>query len=72
MTVLEDFGRLTGNIFLGGHNRKSLATEALDVIDPATEHKLGEVAETTEAEIDEAIAIGHLAQKRWWAKSGLC
>ena len=71
MTVLEDFGRLTGNIFLGGHHRKSLATEALDVIDPATEHKLGEVAETTEAEIDEAIAIGHAAQKKWWAISGL-
>ena len=71
MTVLGDFERLTGNIFLGGHHRKSLATEALDVIDPATEHKLGEVAETTEAEIDEAIAIGHLAQKKWWSKSGL-
>ena len=47
MTVLEDFRRLTGNIFLGGKNRKSLAAEALDVIDPATENKLGEVAETT-------------------------
>ncbi len=71
MTVLEDFRRLTGNIFLGGKNRKSLAAEALDVIDPATENKLGEVAETTEAEIDEAIAVGHLAQKKWWAMSGL-
>jgi len=71
MTVLDDFRRLTGNIFLGGHTRRSLSTEALDVIDPATEDKLGEVAETTEAEIDEAIAIGHTAQKKWWAMSGL-
>ena len=67
MTVLDDFARLTGSIFLGGQTQQSSATEALDVIDPATEDKLGEIAETTEAEIDEAIAIGHAAQKKWWA-----
>jgi len=71
MTILDDFNRLNSNIFLGGQSRRSTATEALDVIDPATEAKLGEIAETTTAEIDEAIATGHAAQKKWWALSGL-
>ncbi len=71
MTVLEDFNRLSSNIVLGGNTLRSAATEALDVVDPATEQKLGEIAETTTAEIDEAIAIGHAAQKKWWAMSGL-
>jgi len=71
MTVLDDFKRLNGNIFLGGQSRRSASSEGLDIINPATEEKLGEVAEATKAEIDEAVAIGHAAQKKWWAMSGL-
>ncbi|NQV46074.1 MAG: aldehyde dehydrogenase [Rhodospirillales bacterium] len=71
MTVLDDFKRLNGNIFLGGQSRRSTSAEALDVIDPATEDKLGEIAETTTAEIDEAVATAQAAQKKWWAMSGL-
>jgi acyl-CoA reductase-like NAD-dependent aldehyde dehydrogenase len=71
MTILEDFSRLESSIIIGGQARKSAATEGLEVIDPATEEKLGEIAETTTAEIDEAIATGHAAQKKWWGMSGL-
>jgi acyl-CoA reductase-like NAD-dependent aldehyde dehydrogenase len=71
MTVLDDFSRLNGNIFLGGQYRRSAATATLDVINPATEEKLGEIPKTTSEEIDEAIAIGHAAQKKWWAMSSL-
>ncbi len=71
MTALEEIKQLSGNIFVGGQAQRSSATEALDVIDPATENKLGEIAETTTREIDEAVAIGHAAQKKWWAMSGL-
>ena len=55
MTILEEINRLDSNILLGGQARKSKATEVLDVIDPATEQKLGEIAETTTDEIDEAV-----------------
>ena len=71
MTILEEINRLDSNILLGGQARKSKATEVLDVIDPATEQKLGEIAETTTDEIDEAVEIAHAAQKKWWALSGL-
>jgi len=71
MTILDDYKRLNNNISIGGQIRKSSSTEAIDVIDPATEEVLGEIAETSISEIDEAIEQAHAAQKIWWAKSGL-
>jgi betaine-aldehyde dehydrogenase len=43
---------------------------AYPVINPATEEAIGEVAETTPEEIEQAIAIAGRAQKAWWARSG--
>ncbi len=40
------------------------------VINPATEDVIGEVAETTEREIEAAIGFATAAQKKWWAMSG--
>ena len=62
MTILEDFDRLSNTIVVGGRSRRSTAAERLDVIDPATGGKLGEIVETTQQEIDEAVAAGHAAQ----------
>ncbi len=71
MTVLDDFKRLNGNIFLGGQSRRSAGTAAQDIINPATEEKLGDIVETTPEEIDEATQIAKEAQMKWWAMSGL-
>lgn len=71
MTLSEDFNRFDGKILLAGQIRRSEASEFLDVIDPATEEKLAEVAEATDAEIDEAVETAQVAQRAWWAKSGL-
>jgi betaine-aldehyde dehydrogenase len=71
VTVLEEFGRLSGSIRIGGELHRSKATAALDVIDPATENVIGQIPETPGAEIDAAIDIAKGAQAEWWALSGL-
>ena len=71
MNVLEQISELNSKIYIGGEYRKSEATSSIDVIDPATEQKLGEIPETTEAEMDEAIARANKAQKAWNARSPL-
>ena len=71
MTVLERFSELSSKIYVGGQYRASAATTGIDVIDPATEDKLGEIPETTETEMDEAVAAANKAQKAWNARSPL-
>lgn len=71
MSVMEDFKRLDAHISMGGKFRRGSGTEVLDAINPATEEKLGDVVEATTQEVDEAVEIGHAAQKKWWAMSGL-
>jgi acyl-CoA reductase-like NAD-dependent aldehyde dehydrogenase len=43
----------------------SAATDRLDVIDPATEERLGQIADTTDAEVDQAIAAADAARRAW-------
>ena len=71
MTVLEEFGRLSGSIYVGGELHRSNATAALDVVDPATENVIGQIAEMTREEIDAAVDIAKGAQVEWWGKSAL-
>ncbi|MEM7169958.1 MAG: aldehyde dehydrogenase family protein [Pseudomonadota bacterium] len=71
MTVLQQFSDLSSKIFIAGQYRTSGATTGIDVIDPATEDRLGEIPETTEAEMDEAIAAASSAQKAWNDRSPL-
>lgn len=71
MTVLERFSDLSSKIYVGGQYRASASTTGIDVIDPATEAKLGEIPETTEAEMDDAIAAANKAQKAWNERSPL-
>ena len=40
----------------------------LDVIEPATEDRLGEIADATDAEVDRAIEIADQARRRWCAQ----
>ena len=71
MTVMEDFRKLSGSIYLNGSMLRSTASEAIEVIDPATETVIGEIAETSDKEIDEAVALAQGAQKDWWRRSAL-
>lgn len=71
MSTLEDFDRNSHAILIDGEFRRSEATTSLDVIDPASEAVISEIAETTPAEIDAAVDAAHRAQKIWWRMSGL-
>jgi betaine-aldehyde dehydrogenase len=69
--VLTEFDHKSHTILLDGEFRRSEATESRDVIDPATENVIAEIAETTAAEVDVAVDIAHAASKKWWRMSAL-
>lgn len=70
MTVPKQMNRLSRGLFLQGALRES-SGEAWTVRDPATEEVLGEVADATDEEVDEAIAAANDAWPSWWALSAL-
>ncbi|UCH41494.1 MAG: aldehyde dehydrogenase [Gammaproteobacteria bacterium] len=71
MGVLTEFDHKSHTILLDGEFRRSEASEGRDIIDPATENVIGQIAETTAAEVDAAVDAGHAAQKKWWRMSAL-
>ena len=71
MTIQEQFSKLGGNVLIGGQMRQSSTGRHLDVINPATEAVLGQIAETGGAEIDEAVSIARAAQAKWNALASL-
>ncbi len=71
MSVLEEFDRKSQTILLAGEYRRSDSAEHHDVIDPATEQVIAQIAEATPAEIDAAVDAARAAQKKWWRISAL-
>ena len=69
MSVLDRFSEISSKIYMDGKFYKSQSTESIDVIDPATENKIGEIPETSQSEIDEVVSIANKAQKAWNQKS---
>ena len=65
MAALTEFKRLSGKLFMDGALRASSATTMFDIIEPATEDVIGQVADATDAEVDEAIGIAGRARKTW-------
>ncbi|MEP9374812.1 aldehyde dehydrogenase family protein [Mesorhizobium sp. KR1-2] len=65
MSAIETFSKLSGKLFLGGEFVASAASERLDVIDPATEDRIAEIADATDAEVDAAIEAALVAGKGW-------
>ncbi|MEZ5832003.1 MAG: aldehyde dehydrogenase family protein [Dongiaceae bacterium] len=68
MGALDDFKRLSGKLFVDGDWVASASTAQLDVIEPATEDRVGHIADATDAEVDQAIDIANAARKVWWAQ----
>lgn len=71
MSMLKELARLSRTYFVEGVHRESSSSETFPAIDPATGEQIGEVADCSEAEVDEVIRIANRAQKKWWAESGL-
>lgn len=65
MSSRDDFARLSGKLFIGGEIVASKATDHFDVIEPATEDRIAQVADATDAEVDQAIDIAGAARKVW-------
>lgn len=64
--MFEPFRRLDRTLFVDGAYIKSGTKNALDVIDPATEQQLAQIAETTADEIEAAVDRANAAQRAWW------
>jgi betaine-aldehyde dehydrogenase len=65
MTALDDFKRLSGKLFMEGGWVPSASSVHLDVVDPATEDRLGQIADATDAEVDRAIEIANAVRRSW-------
>ncbi len=71
MSAVKQLQRVSRSIYVAGELRESAASETFPVVDPATEEQLGEVADATDDEVDEALAVAADAWPRWWALSAL-
>ncbi len=71
MTAHQSFKSLSGTLFIDGQFIASASTIRLPVFDPATEDKIGEIADATPAEIEQAIVCAASAQKQWNATNML-
>ena len=71
MAASQTFKSLSGTLFIDGHHLPGASPVRLAVIDPATEDKIGEIADATAAEIEQAIACAARAQRQWNATNML-
>ncbi|MDH5411442.1 MAG: aldehyde dehydrogenase family protein [Alphaproteobacteria bacterium] len=71
MTAIDELKRLSGTYFDGAQFVKSAAASGFDVIDPATEDTIGQIPDTTEAEVDAVIARANKVQREWNAQNSL-
>jgi acyl-CoA reductase-like NAD-dependent aldehyde dehydrogenase len=59
------FTKLSGYQRIAGQLVRSGGAAAIDVWDPATEERLGQIADATPADIDQAVAAANAAQRSW-------
>lgn len=65
MSALSEFKRLSGRLFLNGEFVSSQSSEHLDIIEPATEDRIGQIADATDSEVDQAIDAANAARRVW-------
>ena len=71
MGMVKELTRLSRTYFVEGQHRESASSTVFPAIDPAAGEQIGEVADCTEAEVDQVISIANHVQKSWWALSAL-
>lgn len=67
MSATQWFADLSGKLYVDGAFVSSKAHETFEVIDPATEARLGTIADATDAEVDCAIDIANASRRVWMA-----
>src|SRR5258708_38864555 len=65
MNAKAAFARLSGHQRIAGRLVRSSGGEAIDVWDPATEERIGQIADADSADIDQAVASANSAQRSW-------
>jgi betaine-aldehyde dehydrogenase len=65
MNALEAFRKLSGHQRISGRIVESAGNAVIDVTDPATEQRLGHIADANPSEIDEAVQTANAAQRSW-------
>jgi betaine-aldehyde dehydrogenase len=65
MNAIAAFGRLSGHQRINGRLVRAGGGASIAVIDPATEERIGEIADATPAEVDEAVLAANVAQRGW-------
>jgi acyl-CoA reductase-like NAD-dependent aldehyde dehydrogenase len=65
MNAIEAFARLSGHQRIGGRLVQSSGGSSVGVWDPATEERVGQLADATAADIDQAVAAADAAQRAW-------
>jgi len=65
MNAIAAFKRLSGHQRIAGQLVRSDAGATISVIDPATEERIGEIAEAAPGDVDRAVAAANIAQRAW-------
>jgi acyl-CoA reductase-like NAD-dependent aldehyde dehydrogenase len=65
MSATEAFAHLSGHQKIEGRLVRSAGGAAIAVIDPATEERIGEIAEGTAEDVARAVAAANAAQRSW-------
>ena len=67
MSAIEALRNLSGHQRIGGRLVRSSGAASIDVTDPATEARIGQLADASPADIEQAVAAGNQAQRSWRA-----
>jgi len=65
MSAKQTFARLSGLQRIAGRLVQSSGDACISVSDPATEERLGQIADATAADVDQAVAAANAAQRGW-------
>lgn len=65
MNAKEAFANLSGHQRIGGRLVRSSGGSGISVWDPATEERVGQIADATAMDIDQAVAAAEAAQRTW-------
>jgi acyl-CoA reductase-like NAD-dependent aldehyde dehydrogenase len=65
MSATAAFSRLSGHQRIEGRLVRSTGASSIDVWNPATEERLGQIPDAAAADIDQAVACANAAQRAW-------
>jgi acyl-CoA reductase-like NAD-dependent aldehyde dehydrogenase len=65
MSATKAFARLSGQQIIAGQLVQSSGGSAISVWDPATEERIGEIADSSAADLNQAVAAANTAQRAW-------